>query len=81
MTELSGGARIYHIFHETFGRSLSAVDALDGLTEGVRLSSLFLSTYVLSILCFFYFSRIRGPPDFKPLFFAGGSDVYKGQPE
>lgn len=40
VTELSGGARIYHIFHETFGRTLASVDALDGLTEGDILTAI-----------------------------------------
>ena len=31
--ELYGGARISHIFHEVFGRSLNAVGAFDGLPE------------------------------------------------
>eukprot|EP00126_Sphaerothecum_destruens_P012302 Sdes_comp21093_c0_seq1m19775 len=30
-TELSGGARICYIFHETFGRTLDVVDPLEGL--------------------------------------------------
>lgn len=30
--QLSGGAMISHIFHETFGRTLQSVDALDGLS-------------------------------------------------
>jgi len=32
-TELSGGARICYIFHETFGKTLDRVDPLGGLTE------------------------------------------------
>eukprot|EP01134_Creolimax_fragrantissima_P002477 CFRG2477T1 len=31
-TELSGGARVCYIFHDTFGATLDAVDALDGLS-------------------------------------------------
>lgn len=31
-TELCGGARICYIFHETFGRTLSSIDPLGGLT-------------------------------------------------
>ena len=31
--ELYGGARISHIFHQVFGRSLNSVGAFDGLTE------------------------------------------------
>ena len=39
-TELSGGARICWIFHETFGKTLERVDPLGGLSESDILTAI-----------------------------------------
>jgi len=31
--ELSGGARIFHVFHDTYGMAMQSIDALEGLSE------------------------------------------------
>jgi len=38
--ELCGGARIQEIFHEKYGKTLSAQNALDGLKEGDILAAI-----------------------------------------